>query len=65
MSNTIERIELRLERLEKELAQIKASLAGKPALPWDGQIIGDFAGDKAHREIVRLGRLIRTGKLKG
>jgi hypothetical protein len=44
MSKAIERIESRLERLEKELAQIKAALPGKPALPWYRQIVGDFAG---------------------
>ena len=64
MSKAIERIESRLERLEKELAQIKASLPAKPGLPWYRQIVGDFAGDEAHAEIVRLGRLIRAGKLK-
>ena len=65
MSKAIERIEARLERLEKELAQVKAALPGKSPLPWYRQIVGDFAGDEAHAEIVRLGRLIRAGKLKG
>lgn len=64
MSKAIERIESRLERLEKEVAQIKAALPAKQALPWYRQIVGDFAGDEAHVESVRLGRLIRAGKLK-
>jgi hypothetical protein len=65
MSKAIEQIETRLQRLEKELAEVKAVLARKPALPWYRQILGEFAGDEAHAEIVRLGKRIRAGKLKG
>ena len=65
MSKTIQQIEARLERLEKELAEVKAALAGKPKGPWYRKILGDFAGDTAYAEIVRLGRLVRSGKLKG
>ncbi len=65
MSTTIAKLEARLERLEKELAEVKATLAAKPGLPWYRQILGDFAGDEAYAEIIRLGRLARTGKRKG
>jgi hypothetical protein len=65
MSKAISQIEARVERLEKELAEVKAALAKRAAAPWYRQIVGDFAGDEAYAEIVRLGRLIRTGKLKG
>jgi hypothetical protein len=65
MSKTIQQIEARLERLEKEVAEVKATLVQKPGLPWYRQILGDFAGDEAYAEIVRLGRLIRAGKRKG
>jgi hypothetical protein len=65
MSKAIVQIEERLERLEKELAEVKAVLAKKAEVPWYRQIVGDFAGDEAYAEIIRLGRLIRTGKLKG
>jgi hypothetical protein len=65
MSKAIVQIEARLERLEKELAEVKALLSEKAGVPWYRQIVGDFAGDEAYAEIVRLGRLIRTGKLKG
>jgi hypothetical protein len=65
MSRAILQIEARLERLEKELTEVKAVPAEKTAVPWYRQIVGDFAGDEAYAEIVRLGRLIRTGKLKG
>ena len=58
-------LEVRLERVEQELAEVKAALAGKQAKPWYEQIVGDFADDKDFTEIVRLGRLIRRGKLKG
>ena len=65
MSKTTQELDARLTRVEQELAQVKASLAKRPSEPWYRQIVGDFAGDKDHREIVRLGRLIRSGKLKG
>jgi hypothetical protein len=64
MSRAVEQIETRLTRLEKELAQLKAALATKPGLPWYRQILGDSAGDEADADIVRLGRLIRAGKLE-
>jgi hypothetical protein len=64
MSSTTKQLEARLTRVEKELAAIKASLAKRNSARWYREIVGDFADDKAHREIVRLGRLIRSGKLK-
>jgi hypothetical protein len=51
--------------VEKELAELKVALGGKPAKPWYREIVGSFAGDKDFKEIIRLGRLIRRGKLKG
>ena len=65
MSKTMQELEVRLSRVERELAEVTASLSQRNAEPWYRQIVGDFAGDKDHREIVRLGRLIRSGKLKG
>jgi len=65
MSKAIAQLEARLQRLEKEMAQVKATLAVKPEMPWYRQIVGDFAGDEAYAEIIRLGRLVRAGKLKG
>ncbi len=65
MSNNIEQLEARLARVEKELAELKAAFAGRRVEPWYRQIVGDFAGDEAFAEIVRLGRQIRRGKLKG
>jgi hypothetical protein len=47
-----------------ELAELKASVAGKGSKPWYREIVGVFAGDKAFAEITRLGRLIRQGKIK-
>ena len=43
----------------------KAALAGRRAQPWYRQIVGDFAGDPAFAEILRLGRQIRRGQRKG
>jgi hypothetical protein len=65
MSKSIQEITARLERLEKEVAEVKAALVKKPGPPWYRQILGDFAGDEAYAEITRLGRLLRAGKLKG
>ncbi len=65
MSQRTEQLESRLARVEKELAELKATLGGKRGEPWYRQIVGSFAGDKAFAEIVRLGRAIRRGKLKG
>ncbi|HEY7152946.1 MAG TPA: hypothetical protein VH575_03205 [Gemmataceae bacterium] len=62
MSKTTEQLEKRLARVEKELAELREALAGKRAEPWYRQIVGDFAGDEAFAEIIRLGRLIRAGK---
>ena len=62
MSKTIEQLEARLSRVEKELAELREALAAKRAHPWYRQIVGDFAGDKVFAEIIRLGRRIRTGK---
>lgn len=63
MSQTTRQLEARLENVERELAELKATRA-KPAKPWYREIVGAFANDKAFAEIVRLGRLIRRGKLK-
>jgi len=57
--------EARLARVEKELAELKASMSVEPRGPWYREIVGSFAGDKAFAEITRLGRLIRQGKLRG
>jgi hypothetical protein len=65
MTAKTQQLEARLERVEKELAQLKAALAGKQPKPWYEQIVGDFAHDNAFQEILRLGRRIRRGKLKG
>lgn len=62
MSKTTEQLERRLARVEKELAELRETLAAKPVLPWYRQIVGSFADDKAFAEIIRLGRLIRAGK---
>jgi hypothetical protein len=62
MSKTTELLEKRLARVEKDLAQLREVVFGQRAEPWYQQIVGSFAGDEAFAEIIRLGRLIRTGK---
>ena len=44
---------------------MKATVAGKVGQPWYREIVGACAGDEAFAEIIRLGRLLRQGKLKG
>jgi hypothetical protein len=65
MPSTTRQLEARLDRVEKELAALKAKLARRPAMPWYEEIVGCFKNDEAFAEIARLGRLIRQGKLKG
>jgi hypothetical protein len=65
MSQVKRDLEVRLARVEKELAELRAVVIGKKPKPWYEGIVGDFAGDGAFAEIIRLGRLIRSGKLKG
>jgi hypothetical protein len=65
MSPTTRQLEARLARVEKELAELKAALGSRTGAPWYRQIVGAFAGDPAYAEIIRLGRLIRRGRLKG
>jgi hypothetical protein len=43
---------------------VRAALARKQNEPWYRQIVGDLTQDKAFAEILRLGQLIRRGKLK-
>ena len=64
MAQTTKQLEARLKRVEQELAEIKARLEGKPTKPWYQEIVGSFKNDEAFAEIIRLGRLIRQGKLK-
>ncbi len=64
MRTTMRDVEQRLRKVEKDLAELKAALAPDHEQPWYRQIAGTFANDPVYREIVRLGRLIRQGKLK-
>jgi len=64
MRSSIQDVEQRLRKVEKDLAELKAALTADHNQPWYRQIAGTFADDPVYREIVRLGRLIRQGKLK-
>lgn len=57
-------LEARLRRVEQELAELKSRVATRPAQRWYREIVGSYAGDRTLGQIVRLGRLIRQGKLK-
>ena len=65
MAQTTRQLEKRLQLVEKELAELKAVVAGKTSKPWYREIVGVFEGDEAFAEITRLGRLFRQGKIKG
>jgi hypothetical protein len=65
MRKTTRDVEQRLQQIEKDVAELKASLKRDASVPWYRQIVGSFAQDPAYAEIVRLGRLVRRGKLKG
>jgi hypothetical protein len=64
MRKTTRDVEQRLQQIEKDVAELKASLKRDANVPWYRQIVGSFAQDPAYAEIVRLGRLVRRGKLK-
>ena len=65
MANKNNQIEVRLARLEKEVELIKTKMVRSDQGPWWHQIVGDIGDKKVFAEIVRLGRLIRQGKIKG
>jgi hypothetical protein len=64
MIPTNQQLAQRLTRVEKELAILKAQVHDQD-VPWYRRIKGDFARDRDFAEILRLGRLIRRGKIKG
>ena len=65
MRPSLREFETRLARVEQELEALKLTLEKQRTGPWYRQILGDFAGDETFAEIIRLGRAIRRGKLKG
>lgn len=65
MPKTLQQFEARLARIEKEIAELKASQTHSRAEPWYRQVVGDFADDEAYLQIIRLGKQIRRGKLRG
>jgi len=64
MKQTIQQVERRLRQVEKDLEELKTALGKESREPWYRQIAGSFAQDPVFAEVVRLGRLIRKGKLK-
>ena len=64
MPNKVSRIERRLIRLEKELAELKSEIR-RQQVPWWKQIAGTFKDDPVYDEICRLGAAIRKEDRKG
>ena len=53
-------LEERLARVERELEDVKATLAKDTPIPWWQQITGSFKDDPVFDEIIRLGAEIRA-----
>jgi hypothetical protein len=64
MTMSKQHLEARLSRIEQELANLRAAIPRKSKDRWYRQIVGDFVGDEAFAEIVRLGRRKRRGNAK-
>jgi len=65
MASTVQLLEKRLERVEKELFELKAALSSEKNIPWYRRIVGDYADtNKTLQQMMRMGRMIRRGKLK-
>ena len=56
----------RLEALEKAVERLEAKISrpADPHRPWWLEDAGRFKDDPVFEEIIRLGRRIRSGKLK-
>lgn len=65
MATKTSQIESRLARLERELRELKATVARDKRPPWWREIIGSFKDDRAFDEILRLGAAIRKRDRKG
>jgi len=65
MSSRTSHLEDRLLRLEKELKQLRDTVARQRTVPWWKEIMGSFKGDPEFDKIVRLGARIRKRDRKG
>ena len=59
MPTKTSQIEDRLSRVERELKEIKALVAGQEKTPWWQQICGDFKDDPVFDDIIRRGAKLR------
>lgn len=59
MATKLALIEVRLRRVEVELAELKKSKQRDNDVPWYRKVAGQFANDPVFDEIVRLGKEIR------
>jgi len=67
-SVTMQSLQKRIERLERELRDLKRTVSKSPVpddRPWWQQIAGSFENDPAFAEIVRLGKKIRKEDKEG
>lgn len=60
MDMEVQKLEWRLQRVERELAELKEFLGIPPSRPWYEEIVGSFAGDPVFAEIIRLGKIERA-----
>jgi hypothetical protein len=61
MSEALKKLEARVRELERQLAELKAQVAGgaSPEVPWWERIVGTHENDAAFEQIIREGRRIR------
>ena len=59
MPSKTNQIEDRLNRVERELKELKALVADKQKIPWWQQICGDFKDDPVFEDIIRRGAKLR------
>jgi hypothetical protein len=62
MATETEQLEHRVSEIERELAKLKSAVLQRDKFPWWRQIIGEFEGNEAYAEIVRLGQELRRAE---
>ena len=62
MATETDQLEQRVAEIERELAKLKSAVLQRDDTPWWRKIIGEFEGDEAYSEIVRLGQELRRAE---
>jgi len=62
MATQTDQLEQRVSEIERELAKLRGAMVQRDDTPWWQRIIGEFEGDEAYSEIVRLGQDLRRAE---